>query len=206
MRVVGVLCGVLLTLLSSIALGNPLSRGPFGCDQGKRCPAPQWQKIEADNGTVYYVDTATITPSNMIAGGQVILIYRDDGSEPDFGNTGWFAFYCDRPLVLPHGIGEQPEYVPPRSVFGTIREIACGRSTPQAKNQEEGRLSDDTSNIAQAIREMKEALKDPEKVRALECMGIKIYKDPQPPGHPPNPEECKAIFANHGMTGNTGVR
>jgi hypothetical protein len=198
------LCCVFLLLFTGTAFCDPISRGPFGCDQGKPCPPPRWEKVEAANGSIYYADTATITPSNLIAGGQAILIYRDDGSEPDFGNTGWFTFDCDRPLVLAKKIGARPEYVPPRSVFGSIREIACGRSTP-TKSLAPNSTSTDTQNLREALQKIQEAMKDPEKVRTFECMGIRIYKDPQPPGHPPSPDECKNILARHGISGTTSL-
>jgi hypothetical protein len=34
------------------------------------------------------------------------------------------------------------------------------------------------------------ALKDPEKAKLIECMGVKVYQDPQPVGHPPSKAEC----------------
>lgn len=57
--------------------------------------------------------------------GKQILIYLDDGREPQIGNTEWYTFDCERPLVISHHFGVRPQYVPPRSVFGEIRRIAC---------------------------------------------------------------------------------
>lgn len=125
---------LLLLMLTTLSLGAPSSRGPFTCGRGVRCPPPQWIKIEAANGAQYYVDVATITPSPPAVGinGNQILVYLDDGRPPTIGNTDWYTFYCDRPLVLSRDIGAQPEYVPPRSVFGRIRKIACADKNSNA--------------------------------------------------------------------------
>lgn len=186
----------LLMILTTIApsLGKPLSRGPFGCGQGAQCPPPKWEKLEATNGAMYYVDVATITPSPPAFGinGNQVLVYLDDGRGPTIGNTDWFTFFCDRPLVLPPGATSQPEYVPPRSVFGRIREIACASKNAQSAPQTD--LRDSEVDIGQALQDMKQMLKNPDKVKRLECLGIKIYENPQPPGHPPSPQECKALL------------
>ena len=42
-------------------------------------------------------------------------------------------------------------------------------------------------------------LKDPRKVALMECMGVKVYQDPQPPGHPPTKDECSDVFRERGM-------
>ena len=123
------LCALLIFAMASPAGSEPRSRGIFGCGQHTRCPPPQWERVEAENGTVYFVDAATITPPPAVLGihGEQILVYMDDGREPTIGNTEWLTFFCDRPLVWESSrAGAQPQYVPPRSVFGQIREIACG--------------------------------------------------------------------------------
>ncbi len=38
------------------------------------------------------------------------------------------------------------------------------------------------------------ALEDPEKIKLMECIGVQVYQDPQPPGHPPSAEECAAVL------------
>lgn len=50
-----------------------------------------------------------------------------------------------------------------------------------------------TASLDKAEKNLSVALKDPTKVALLECMGVKVYEDPQPPGHPPSPEACKKL-------------
>jgi uncharacterized protein len=44
-----------------------------------------------------------------------------------------------------------------------------------------------------SLEALKADLNDPEKVKLIECMGIKVYDDPQPRGHPPSIAECNRI-------------
>ncbi|WP_447876950.1 lysozyme inhibitor LprI family protein [Serratia fonticola] len=57
----------------------------------------------------------------------------------------------------------------------------------------------DRETYERAKRQLEAALKDPEKVKILECMGVKVYEDPQPIGHPPSPEECEIINKANGL-------
>lgn len=41
--------------------------------------------------------------------------------------------------------------------------------------------------------------KDPQKIKLAECTGVKIYEDPQPPGHPPSAEECVQVLRQFGF-------
>lgn len=50
-----------------------------------------------------------------------------------------------------------------------------------------------TAVFNKSLVKFQENLKDPEKVKVIECLGVKVYNDPQPPGHPPSPEECARI-------------
>lgn len=43
------------------------------------------------------------------------------------------------------------------------------------------------------------ATQDPHKVALMECMGVKVYEDPQPAGHPPSAAECAAIEHSAGL-------
>lgn len=52
------------------------------------------------------------------------------------------------------------------------------------------------ASLAKAESELAGALQDPAKVKVMECLGVKVYEDPQPAGHPPNSEDCKAILAS----------
>nr|AIA10475.1 unknown Function [uncultured bacterium] len=61
--------------------------------------------------------------------------------------------------------------------------MACAPFTASAQN-----------DAAVKLRELlREALKDPAKIKIIECMGVQVYKDPQPPGHPPSKAECDLI-------------
>lgn len=49
-------------------------------------------------------------------------------------------------------------------------------------------------DVAPRMRgQLGEALRDPAKVKIIECLGVKVYEDPQPPGHPPSKAECDQI-------------
>ncbi|HVP86096.1 MAG TPA: hypothetical protein VMS78_15355 [Rhizomicrobium sp.] len=72
-------------------------------------------------------------------------------------------------------------------------------STEQTDNAPQGDgLSPEA--IAKAEGALEQDLKDPEKVKLLECMGVKVYEDPQPPGHPPSAQECAEVQAENGMS------
>lgn len=67
----------------------------------------------------------------------------------------------------------------------------CTDQTPiperSAKNEA------DVAELGKAEAAISNALRDPKKVELMECAGVKVYEDPQPPGHPPSPEECAQI-------------
>ncbi|TWB62249.1 hypothetical protein [Nitrospirillum viridazoti] len=72
--------------------------------------------------------------------------------------------------------------------------IAADQVAPAADE-----LAQETSQIEQAKRQLQEALKDPEKVALMECLGIKIYEDPQPAGHPPSAARCREIATKNNL-------
>jgi uncharacterized protein len=49
------------------------------------------------------------------------------------------------------------------------------------------------NGVLRSLEGFKASLNDPEKVKLLECMGVKVYNDPQPRGHPPSTAECNRI-------------
>lgn len=54
----------------------------------------------------------------------------------------------------------------------------------------------DLDTLRHAREQLGKALQDPEKVKIMECRGVKVYQDPQPAGHPPSPAECQEIIQN----------
>jgi hypothetical protein len=54
--------------------------------------------------------------------------------------------------------------------------------------------SDAADELAKGEAKFALALQDPKKVALLECNGIKVYEDPQPPGHPPSAAECAQVL------------
>ncbi|WP_169316114.1 hypothetical protein, partial [Pseudomonas agarici] len=57
------------------------------------------------------------------------------------------------------------------------------------------KLNIDQESYSRLKDQIQQALKDPDKVKVVECMGVKVYEDPQPLGHPPSDAECGAINA-----------
>jgi uncharacterized protein len=51
-----------------------------------------------------------------------------------------------------------------------------------------------TNSTLRSLENFKANLNDPEKVKLIECMGVKVYNDPQPLGHPPSTAECNRIM------------
>jgi hypothetical protein len=47
--------------------------------------------------------------------------------------------------------------------------------------------------FAAAEASLAKNLQDPQKAKLMECEGIQVYKDPQPPGFPPSAAECAQI-------------
>lgn len=79
--------------------------------------------------------------------------------------------------------------------------IASVVTNPRPPPQQDG-PSDNISNNVNAptpedFEKTKEgiaaAMQDPHKVQMMECMGVRVYEDPQPPGHPPSAPECALI-------------
>lgn len=52
----------------------------------------------------------------------------------------------------------------------------------------------DAETLRKAQQQVGEATKDPQAVKLMECAGVKVYQDPQPPGHPPTAEECNRLL------------
>jgi len=49
------------------------------------------------------------------------------------------------------------------------------------------------ADTLKSLEGFSQSLQDPQKVKLLECLGIKIYDESQPSEHPPNIEECTQI-------------
>lgn len=71
----------------------------------------------------------------------------------------------------------------------------------------------DTEALRKAPQKVGEATKDPQAVKLMECVGVKVYQDPQPPGHPPTADECNQLLrdadskrANSAASGGIGIR
>jgi len=56
-----------------------------------------------------------------------------------------------------------------------------------------------TDEAFRMLEGFSEALKDPEKQKLLECMGVKVFEDPQPIGHPPSAAECEQLEQKLGL-------
>jgi uncharacterized protein len=54
-----------------------------------------------------------------------------------------------------------------------------------------------TNGTLRSLENLKATLNDPEKVKLIECLGVKVYNDPQPQGHPPSAVECNRITQGH---------
>ena len=50
-----------------------------------------------------------------------------------------------------------------------------------------------------SLEGLSSALQNPQKVKLAECLGVKVCKDPQPPGHPPSASECALIKQQMGI-------
>ncbi len=57
----------------------------------------------------------------------------------------------------------------------------------------------DMTTFAKGEADLATAMKDPKKVKLMECAGVKVYQDPQPVGHPPSPDECAQIEKQAGI-------
>lgn len=73
------------------------------------------------------------------------------------------------------------------------------RETASVAEQKFAKDDDDAAVAAligkDQLRRFKANLKDPIKVAIIECMGVKVYQDPQPDGHPPPQAVCDQINA-----------
>jgi hypothetical protein len=75
-------------------------------------------------------------------------------------------------------------------VPANVGEIAAA-PTPAAPS----RAPADTQATLNKLRQqIGNALKDPDKVKVTECIGVRGCQDPQPSGHPPSSEECDRIL------------
>lgn len=52
----------------------------------------------------------------------------------------------------------------------------------------------DAGQVEHAMSQLDAARHDPAKQKIFECMGVKVYDDPQPQGHPPSKQECAVIM------------
>jgi hypothetical protein len=90
-------------------------------DQKNGVYKPNWRKLEADNGTVYYIDLNSIIHSG--AGGSEALVASEAIAVP--GRTRLF-FDCQGHFMDEGSFGDWA-YAAPRSIAGEIAAIACGR-------------------------------------------------------------------------------
>jgi hypothetical protein len=132
MRRVLVTLAIVGLTVSSASAERPQSRGPFGCERGVTCLPAQWEKLEDDNGQVYYIDVATIRSFDSVKRnifgfrGVEALIYVDNGAPVSHLNTGWYMFDCDKPYMVGRvGFAPRPEYLPSRSIGYRLRNVAC---------------------------------------------------------------------------------
>jgi hypothetical protein len=57
-----------------------------------------------------------------------------------------------------------------------------------------------SASLSDAAKErFRQGLEKPDGQALLECMGVQVFKDPQPPGHPLNEHECAAFFKKEGL-------
>lgn len=78
--------------------------------------------------------------------------------------------------------------------------LAIGYCSDQSSNNKSD--AKDVANVAElekAETAVSNAMKDPQKVKLMECAGVKVYEDPQPLGHPPSAEECAQIERDAGI-------
>lgn len=54
------------------------------------------------------------------------------------------------------------------------------------------------AKVAQAENALTNDMRDPAKVKLMECTGIKVYQDPQPTGHPLSREQCMEVLRESG--------
>lgn len=84
----------------------------------------QWQKVEADNGSVFQIDLNSI--SHFTNGTAEVVIYAVEGAGYDPQNTRRLWFDCQGKYRDSTGPGISPtSYAPPRSIAGRISQIAC---------------------------------------------------------------------------------
>lgn len=87
-------------------------------------------KIEADNGATYFVDTHHIERAPTPFGMEGMVWVNGPPNTPYNWQT--IGFYCSGPG--PFGEAGMTEngvaigYIPPRSVLGRIRDLACGKA------------------------------------------------------------------------------
>lgn len=196
--------------ITSSAFAQPTGRGPFECIEPyyrmRQCepmrPA-SWMKVSAANGQEAYVDTASIKyrqdlvpPYTDETGrrGKVAraLIHFEDGAPINASNAGWFDYDCDGPYLIGQAgvLSTGPAQYLPRQSFGfQIRSVVCGSSGMPVSS----RASTSEMNVEGALKEVEQILKDPEKVKRIECLGIEVFKNPKPSGHPPSQQECAAL-------------
>lgn len=91
---------------------------------------PGWEKVEADNGTVYLMNTNSII--HYPNGWAEMVIYKTEGGRDDLPGLGYdpdnlrrFIFDCDGYYM--DAASMMQAYAPPRSVIGRMSDVACGK-------------------------------------------------------------------------------
>ena len=140
----------------------------------------------------------------------------------DSGGLSWVGKLAGRPYLTMFGyifgVGNNFTYVEslhdarkgdakimePRASCTSLQptpSVALSTETPasqpipqQAPTTADTQPEIDAATLQKAQQQIGEALKDPQKVKLMECVGVKVYEDPQPAGHPPNADECDQIL------------
>jgi hypothetical protein len=78
--------------------------------------------------------------------------------------------------------------------------LAVGYFSDQPSNNKPAvKNMPDAADLEKAEAAVSNAMKDPQKVKLMECAGVKVYEDPQPAGHPPSADECAQIERSAGI-------
>lgn len=79
------------------------------------------------------------------------------------------------------------------ALYKLTHDDKSGDAPSDANASDQNAAATSGNSLAKAEAKFATALKDPKKVALIECMGVKVYEYPQPPGHPPSREECQKL-------------
>jgi ribosomal protein L32 len=86
------------------------------------------------------------------------------------------------------------------AAIGFLVLLAVGYCSDQSSNNKPAeKNAADVAELEKGEAAIANAMKDPQKVKLMECAGVKVSKDPQPAGHPPSTEECAQIEQDAGI-------